>query len=172
MSELQGAVALAQIGKAERILKGYRAAKAAIIARLQLPAGVELQRSPDAKGDASICLILFLPSVEATKRALEAMRAEGVPAGGIYDKKVKDWHIYVHWEHILDRKAVSRDGLPWTGVKLEELPAYSKTMCPRSTDYLSRAIMIDVEWEYSKADCEAIAAGINKVLAACCTAAE
>jgi dTDP-4-amino-4,6-dideoxygalactose transaminase len=172
MSELQGAVALAQIRKADRMIKGYRAAKKAIAARLKLPAGVELQRMADAKGDASICLILFLPSVETTKRALEAMRAEGVPAGGIYDKKVKDWHIYVHWEHILDRKAVGRDGLPWTGVQPDELPAYSKTMCPQSTDYLSRAIMIDVEWEYSKGDCEAIAKGINKVLAACCASAD
>jgi hypothetical protein len=39
-------------------------------------------------------------------------------------------------------------------------------MCPQCTDYLTRAIMIDIHWEYSKPECRAIAEGINKVLAA------
>ncbi|MFH1023842.1 MAG: DegT/DnrJ/EryC1/StrS family aminotransferase [Planctomycetota bacterium] len=166
MSELQGAVALAQIRKARRFLKGYRAAKARIAGRLRLPGGVTLQRVADPEGDTGICLILFMPDAEKTRRALSVMQAAGVPAGGIYDHKVKDWHIYVHWEHILERKAVARDGLPWSGVSAADLPRYSKDMCPRSTELLSRAIMIDIHWEYSPADCAAIAGGINKVLAA------
>jgi 8-amino-3,8-dideoxy-alpha-D-manno-octulosonate transaminase len=166
MSELQGAVALAQIRKAGRFLKGYRAAKRRIVRRLDLPAGVQLQRVADPDGEAGICLILFMPNVERTKWALGALQAEGVPAGGIYDHQVKDWHIYVHWEHILDRKAVARDGLPWSGVPAGELPDYSRDMCPQSTELLSRAIMVDLNWEFSAADCDAIARGINKVLAA------
>ncbi|MFH1969858.1 MAG: hypothetical protein ABIJ53_06035 [Verrucomicrobiota bacterium] len=43
MSELQDAVALAQIHKADKILKGYRAAKQRIVAALVLPRGVKLQ---------------------------------------------------------------------------------------------------------------------------------
>jgi 8-amino-3,8-dideoxy-alpha-D-manno-octulosonate transaminase len=166
MSELQGAVALAQIKKANRYLRGYRAAKQQIIANLQLPASVKLQRVADPKGDTGICLILFMPSTAATKWALPALQAEGVPAGGIYDQKVKDWHIYAHWEHILGRKSVAPDGLPWTGVPAAELPAYSKEMCPQCVDYLARAIMVDVHWAYCPADCQAIANGINKVLPA------
>ncbi|MBI3987650.1 MAG: DegT/DnrJ/EryC1/StrS family aminotransferase [Lentisphaerae bacterium] len=165
MSELQGAVALAQIRKAGLYLKGYRAAKRRIIAGLKLPAGVTLQRVADVEGDTGTNLILFLPSVEKTKWALSALQAEGVPAGGIYDQKVKDWHIYAYWDHILQQKAVSRDGLPWSGARRGHLPNYTKTMCPRSTEYLSRAIIIGTHWEYSRRDCEAIAAGINKVLA-------
>ena len=165
MSELQGAVALAQIRQADCFLKGYRAAKDAIATQLQLPKGVTLQRLNDPKGDASTCLVIFFPSIEATKSAMTAMQAEGVPAGGIYDHKVKNWHIYSHWEHILDKKAVARDGLPWTGVPPNELPKYTKTMCPQSTEYLSRAIMININWQYSKRDCRSIAKGINKVLA-------
>ena len=166
MSELQGAVALAQIRKAGRFLEGYRAAKQRIAGGLRLPEGVKFQRVADPEGDTGICLILFMPDVESTKRALPAMQAEGVPAGGIYDHGVKDWHIYVHWEHILDKKSVARDGLPWTGVPAAELPRYSKDMCPRSTELLSRAIMIDINWQFSAADCDAVARGINKVLAA------
>lgn len=166
MSELQGAVALAQIRKARKFIAGYRAAFTRIVGQLKLPAGVTLQRVSDPAGDACTNLILFLPSVEQTKRALAAMQAVGVPAGGIYDSKVKDWHIYTYWEHILGKKSVARDGLPWTGVPAAELPQYSKTMCPQCTDYLSRAIMIDIGWEYSESECRAIAAAINQALAA------
>ena len=164
MSELQGAVALAQIRKAPRYLAGYRTAKQRIIAGLDLPKGVSLQRVADPKGDTGACLIIFMPDVASTKAALPALHAAGVPAGGIYDQKVKDWHIYVHWEHILGHKAVAADGLPWTGVKKSNLPKYRKDMCPQCLDYLARAIMIDTHWEYSAANCKAIAAGINKAV--------
>jgi 8-amino-3,8-dideoxy-alpha-D-manno-octulosonate transaminase len=165
MSELQGAVALAQIRKAGKFLAGYRAAFTAISGQLQLPPGVVRQRVADPAGDACTNLILFLPDVERTKRALAALQAVGVPAGAIYDHNVKDWHIYSYWEHILQKKFVARDGLPWTGVPAAELPRYSPTMCPQCTDYLSRAIMIDIHWQYSKDDCAAIAGAINQVLA-------
>jgi dTDP-4-amino-4,6-dideoxygalactose transaminase len=165
MSELQGAVALAQIRKARKFIAGYRAAFAAITSQLRLPTGVAVQRVADPAGDACSNLILFMPNVEKTEQALAAMQVAGVPAGGIYDHNVKDWHIYTYWEHILDKKSVARDGLPWTGVPAGELPRSTPTMCPQCTDYLSRAIMVDIHWQYSKDDCAAIAGAINNSLA-------
>jgi len=109
--------------------------------------------------------VIFMPDVEKTKWATKAMSAEGVPAGGIYDAKIKNWHIYTHWEHILGQKAVAPDGLPWSGVKKSELPAYSMDMCPRSLDYLGRSIVIGINFHWTAAHCRAIAEGINKVLA-------
>ncbi|MGO8704206.1 MAG: DegT/DnrJ/EryC1/StrS family aminotransferase [Candidatus Brocadiia bacterium] len=166
MSELQGAVALAQIRKADRFLKGYRASRDRILRALHLPEGVALRRLADPEGDTGVCIIFYLPDVERTKRALKALKAEGVPAGGVYDARIKDWHIYAHWEHILDLKSVAHDGLPWSGVPQGELPRYSTTMCPNALDYLSRAIMVDVKRSYTAGDCKAIAAGVNKVLRA------
>jgi len=166
MSELQGAVALAQIRKADRFLKGYRTSRDRILGALRLPDGIALRRLADPEGDTGLCIIFYMPDVERTKRALKALKAEGVPAGGIYDAQIKDWHIYTHWEHVLDLKSVARDGLPWTGVPRAELPRYSKTMCPKALDYLSRAITIDVNWAYTAGDCKRIAAGLNKVLRA------
>jgi len=164
MSELQGAVALAQIRKAGKLLKGYRASRDRILEGLKLPEGVALRRLADPAGDIGVCIALYLPDAEKTKWALKAMKAEGVPAGGVYDSEVKDWHIYRYWEHVMERKSVAPDGLPWSGVPAAELPKYRPEMCPRTLDYLSRAILIDVKWSYSAADCKAIAAGVNKVL--------
>ncbi len=89
---------------------------------------------------------------------------KGVPAGGVYDSKVRDWHIYTYWEHILDKKCVANDGLPWSAVPTAELPKYSRDMCPRTLDRLGRSIHIEINHSYSDEDCNAIALGINRVM--------
>ena len=167
MSELQGAVALAQIRKTDVMLAGYRRAHRRIKDAIEPVPGLTFRRVPDPSGDTSICLVLFLKDGETTRKAMHAMQAEGVPAGGIYDQKVRDWHIYAYWDHILEKKHVAADGLPWSAVPADELPRYSKDMHPRTLDLLSRAIMIDINWQYSDEDCDAIALGINRALAAC-----
>ncbi len=166
MSELEGAVALAQIRKTEKMLAGYRKAKKQIKDAIEKLPGLSFRRLTDEAGDTAICLVMFLPNADVTRRALEAMHAEGVPAGGIYDSKVRDWHIYYYWEHILDKKSVAKDGLPWSAVPANEMRKYSRDMCPRALDLLSRAIMVDINYNYSQQDCSAIALGINKVLRA------
>jgi 8-amino-3,8-dideoxy-alpha-D-manno-octulosonate transaminase len=121
-----------------------------------------------SQANAGVCLVLFLDDANATREATLAMQAEGVPAGGICDKKVRDWHICAYWEHIMEKKHVAADGLPWSAVPTDKLPRYSKDMCPRTLDLLGRAIMIDINWHYSDADCDNIAEGINRALARCC----
>jgi hypothetical protein len=64
----------------------------------------------------------------------------------------------------LDKKSVSKDGLPWSAVLVAELPKYSRDMCPRTLDLLGRSIHIEINHNYSDEDCNAIALGINKVL--------
>jgi dTDP-4-amino-4,6-dideoxygalactose transaminase len=164
MSELEGAVALAQIRKTDAILAGYRRAKKLIKDGIDKSPWVRFRRLTDEQGDTAICLILFLPNADVTHQAIEAMHAEGVPAGGVYDSKVRDWHIYTYWEHILDKKSVAKDGLPWSAVPEDRLPKYSRDMCPRTLDLLGRSIHIEIDHYYSNEDCNAIALGINKVL--------
>ena len=130
MSELQGAVALAQIRKTDAMLAGYRRAFRRIKEAIEPVPGLTFRRVPDASGDTSICLILFLKDGETTRKAMQAMQAQGVPAGGIYDQKVRDWHIYAYWEHILEKKPVAADGLPWSAVPDDELPRYSQRYVP------------------------------------------
>ena len=164
MSELEGAVALAQIRKTDAMLAGYRRAKKLIRDGIDKSPCVQFRRLTDEQGDTAICLILFLPNSEVTRKAIEALHAEGVPAGGVYDSKVRDWHIYTYWEHILDKKSVAKDGLPWSAVPAAELPKYSRDMCPRTLDLLGRSIHIEINHNYSDEDSNAIALGINKVL--------
>jgi len=166
MSELEGAVAFAQIQKAEKILAGYRQAKKRIKEAIEPWPCLQFRRLNDQEGDTGVCLVFFLPDPVVTRRALDALKAEGVPAGGVYDSSVRDWHIYCYWDHIMEQKSVAPDRLPWSGVPKEEWPKYSRDMCPRTLDMLGRAILIDVNRNYTPEDCDAIALGINKVLRA------
>jgi 8-amino-3,8-dideoxy-alpha-D-manno-octulosonate transaminase len=164
MSELEGAVALAQINKADQILDGHRRAKKLIKDSIEKFSGVRFRTIPDEAGDTAVTLVMYLPDAETTQKALKAMQAEGIPAGGIYDSKIRDWHVYAYWDHILEMKSVAKDGLPWSGVPKEELPKYSKTMCPRLHDLLSRAVLVDIDSHLSDEASRQFAAGINKVL--------
>jgi 8-amino-3,8-dideoxy-alpha-D-manno-octulosonate transaminase len=164
MSELQGAVAIAQIRKVDDMLAGYRRGRDRILAGIEKFPGLSFRRLTDPAGDTAICLIMFLPTADVTQRAIEALHAEGVPAGGVYDSKVRDWHIYTYWDHIIEKKSVAADGLPWSAVPADELPKYSRDMCPRTLDLLGRSIHIEINYNYSNEDCDAIALGINKVL--------
>jgi dTDP-4-amino-4,6-dideoxygalactose transaminase len=164
MSELQGAVALAQIRKTDVMLAGYRRAHRRIKDAIECVPGLSFRRVPDEAGDTCICLIMFLKDAETTQKALHAMQAEGIPVGGIYDKKVRDWHIYSYWEHILEKKHVATDGLPWSALPENEQPCYSKDVHPHTLDFLSRSIMLDINWRYSDEECDQIAARINKIL--------
>ena len=80
MSELQGAVALAQIRKTEAMLAGYRHAHRRIAEAIEPVPGLTFRRVPDPLGDTCICLIMFLKDAETTQKTMQAMQAEGVPA--------------------------------------------------------------------------------------------
>ena len=82
MSELEGAVALAQIRKTDTMLAAYRRAKKLIKDGIDKSPSILFRRLTDEKGDTAICLILFLPSAGVACQAIEALHAEGVPAGG------------------------------------------------------------------------------------------
>ena len=164
MSELEGAVALAQIKRAKTIVAGHRNANNKIKSGIDKFSGLTFRRISDEAGDTGICLVMFLPNADVTKKVLPALKAEGVPCGGIYDSKVRDWHTYNYWEHILQYKSVSTDKLPWSGVSQNELPKYSKDMCPKTLDLLSKAILIDVDYNFTDEDCGKISSAINKVL--------
>ena len=66
MSELEGAVALAQIRKTDAMLAGYRRAKKLIKDGIDKSPHVQFRRLTDEQGDTAICLILFLPNADVT----------------------------------------------------------------------------------------------------------
>jgi len=167
MSELQGAVAAVQIRKIGPLLARCRRNATRIRAEIGEFPGLSFRRLTDPRGDTGMVLIFFLASPALRAKVVPALRAEGVPAASAYSSEMRGWHIYCYCDYLLKRNAVARDGLPWSAIPKRELPKYSKRMCPRTLDYLSRSVSVGIAPHYTAADCRKIAQGINKVLGCC-----
>lgn len=165
MSEVAGALTLVQLGRLEGLLARMRANKARIKSRIEPRGGLQFRRVHDEKGDAAVCIVFYLPDPDTAKRFGEALRAEGVGAGTIYDQGIPDRHIYTAWAEVLEYPRDVQMGCPFTCPMYKGKVSYSKDMCPQTLALLGRTIHINVSPLLSQSDCDAIALGINKVAA-------
>jgi 8-amino-3,8-dideoxy-alpha-D-manno-octulosonate transaminase len=164
MSELHGAVALAQLGKLDRLLGMMRANKARIKSQIAGIDGLEFREVNDEKGDTAICLVFFLPDEATTRKFAPALKAEGVDAGCIFDKGVPDWHVYAHWKMIMDKVTATPEGCPYTCSYYKgPTPNYSPDMNPNTLSILGKTIHIDIPAQMTEQDCDMIATAIQKV---------
>lgn len=162
MSELQGAVALAQLGKLDALIADMRRNRAmlkASMADLAQRKGIVFRDEPDPDGDAGISLIFFMPESDLAQRVAAALKAEGLPAGTLYSGK-RDYHVYCDWTPIMNQRSWAGNA-PWTW---HEPIEYTRDMCPRTLDLLRRAVHIDVSPDLTGAQIEEMADGLEKVL--------
>ncbi len=166
MSEMNGALALAQLGKRERILGRLRAIKARMLGALADVPGLKFQDVPDAAGDCAVSLVLFADSAEQAKWFAEALRAEGMLAGSMFDQGFPDRHIYYHWDYVMQKKSPDRHGYPWTDPSRPCHVQYSRDMCPRTLDLLGRAVAIPLVQVMTDQHVSGCIEAIRKVAAA------
>ncbi len=163
MSEVAGALSLVQMDRLEGLLARMRANKARIKSLIEPRDGLRYRRIHDEQGDAAVCIVFYLPDPETARRFGEALRAEGVGAGTIYDKGIPDRHIYTAWAEVLEYPRDVQMGCPFTCPMYKGKVSYSRDMCPRTLSLLGRTIHVNVSPLLTEADCDAIARGINKV---------
>ena len=163
MSELTGAVALAQFGKLEGILARMRRNKALIKEELRGLPGITFRDIPDEKGDTAVSLVFFLDAPGQVEAFVKALQAEGVEAGGIYDKGVPDWHMYPHWKMLIDKMMPTAKGCPFNCALSGPVPDYKPDDCPRTMEWLGRSVHLDIPPQLSARDCTQIATAIRKV---------
>jgi 8-amino-3,8-dideoxy-alpha-D-manno-octulosonate transaminase len=163
MSELTGAVALAQLGKIEPILAGMRRNKKLIKDGIRDLAGLEFREVTDEAGDTAICLVFYLPKAEQVEQFVAALHAEGIEAGGIYNKGVPDWHIYPHWKMLIEKMMPTKHGCPFNCPQSGPVPNYKPDDCPATMAWLGRSVHLDIPPQLTEQDCAQIAEGIRKV---------
>lgn len=163
MSEVTGALALVQLSRVEDLLGRMRANKAMIKSRIEPRQGLHFRTIHDEEGDAAVCLVFYLPDADTAKRFGEALRAEGVGAGTMYDQGIPDRHIYNAWAEVLEYPTDVQRGCPFTCPMYKGKVSYSKDMCPQTLGYLGRTIHINISPLLTIDDCNAIILGINKV---------
>lgn len=168
MSELTGAVMLAQLERLDPLLARMRANKERIKSQIKDLKGLTFRRLNDAQGDVAICLMFSVNDRSKLGAFVEALQAEGVAAAGVFNKGIPDWHIYSHWKHIIEQATPTADGCPYKCPLYKgDAPArYSADMCPRTNELLAGMVHLDIPAQMTEADCDMIAKAIRKVAAA------
>jgi 8-amino-3,8-dideoxy-alpha-D-manno-octulosonate transaminase len=162
MSELTGAVALAQFRKLDNIVSRMRRNKKAIKDRIRDLPGLEFREVTDA-GDTAICIVYYLPRADQVEGYVKALQAEGVEAGGIYNKGVPDWHMYPHWKMLIEKMMPTDKGCPFNCPMSGPVPEYKPDACPQTMEILGRSVHMDIPPQLEEKDCQQIAEGIRKV---------
>jgi len=165
MSELTGAVALAQFRKLDKIVSRMKSNKKRIkegIGELKSK-GVAFREVNDEAGDTAVCLIFYLPEAHKVEAFVEALNAEGVEAAGIYNKGIPDWHMYQHWTILHGKMMATKKGCPFNCPLCDPVPEYKPDACPQTASWLSRSVHLDIPPQMGETECDQIAEGIRKV---------
>lgn len=163
MNEMEGALACVQFSRMEGILARTRALRRRIYEGIADVPGVSISPSPDPEGDLGITAVLQLPDyTRATEFGL-ALKAEGIPAGGTYDKSIADRHVYCYWEYVMNKGSMDRHGRPWTSPLHDLTRTYSPDMCPKTLEILGRTLVISLAQTFEDRHAEWIVQAIRKV---------
>lgn len=147
MSELTGAVALAQIRKLDKIIHGLRANHARIKAAMR-PGPYAFRSSPDPDGDVGCDLLIYHHGTrEQVDEWLRLVNAEGVPVGRRYNGRA----VYQYPQF---RALWNADGAP----------RFPDGLCPRTEQLLSASSYLSVAIELTAGDCVAVADVFNRAL--------
>jgi len=164
LSELQGAVAGAQLRRLDGIVADCRANRRAIeelIRDALRQSGVALRACHDEAGDTGIALILLCPDVRRARELVNRTRAAGLRPLLIFDPDFTDFHVAHHWSPILHKRAWSERG-PW---HLQDNDVcYSPDRWARTTEILGRAVQFDVSPDLTAEQVSAVGSFLRDTL--------
>jgi len=160
--ELCAALGLAQYERLDSLLDQFRHCKKRILAGLEGVNGIELAPSHDPEGDVGIAVMFYTESIEKSREFAQALDAEGIPCGTMYNKGIPDRHIFYYWPFVNQLPPDSRIS-PWNcGGKKSDV-RYSPDMCPRTLDYLGRAITLNIHQKLTDSHCDWMVEAVRKV---------
>lgn len=171
MSELAGAMALAQLRKLSRITTAMREAKWQIRTALQSTPGLTFRRVPDPSGDSGPFLLMILPDEARATRFVQALRAEGIrgPEGSLTCITMREWglHWYSNIPSLVHRRSNSRDGFPWShpANAFAQDYTYTKGTLPNCDDLHARGALLAIASTLTQQDVDDIIHAMRKVAA-------
>lgn len=137
MTELSGAVLLAQLSRLDDMRARLRANKAVIREAVQDIPGVRFRALPDPDGDIATFLTLLMPSPEIAAAVAADFGSKVVAESG--------WHVYNHMEHLLTKRTAVPRGCPFDcQCTHDSVPPYEAGMLPATDRILSSAVNIAI----------------------------
>jgi dTDP-4-amino-4,6-dideoxygalactose transaminase len=169
MSELTGAVALAQLEKIDTIISHMRESKWGIRSQLEGVPGLKFRRILDPDGECGSFLITICPDAVSCKRFAEALRAEGIRGEGESDLclTMEEWGL--HWAFkvpsLINKRSFSHSGWPWTLTENAFAKGYSydRTTLPTAHDLCSRSVIMMIPSHMSEQDIGDVVTAYRKV---------
>jgi 8-amino-3,8-dideoxy-alpha-D-manno-octulosonate transaminase len=139
VTELQGAIGLAQLKKLDYIIKKQREHKKYLKDGIKDIPGIEFREIPNPEGDAADTLIFFVNSREKAHSIVKILQQNAIGTKNLPD--AIDWHYAGTWTHIFYNYP------EYEGKDLEQV-------WPQSTDLLRRAIALPIMVETSEVELE------------------
>ncbi|WP_135546713.1 DegT/DnrJ/EryC1/StrS family aminotransferase [Paenibacillus cymbidii] len=162
LSEINAALALAQSQRINTIVARLQSIKSAISQGIADLPDIRLQTIPDPQGDVSYSLVFYLPTVEMSQRFSRKLSDEGIPNGTINNNGFADRHIYKNWTYVMEKRGASERDTPWNCESYKGNVQYSPDMCPKTLDWLGRAIAIGLHQHMTEEDCGDVVRAIRK----------
>ncbi|MEP1932764.1 MAG: DegT/DnrJ/EryC1/StrS family aminotransferase [Roseibium sp.] len=172
MSDLAGAMALAQSRKLPEITGAMRRAKWRIREALSEIPEIQLRHVIDPKGDSGPFMILTFEDEEMCSRFMKAVWAEGIhgPEGSLGCLPMRDWglHWYFNIPSLTEKRSNSRDGFPWTHPDnaFASKINYHRGLLPVCDDLHDRSGLLSIASNLTDADIDDIIHAFRKVAAA------
>jgi len=158
MTELQGAVALAQLEKVADVVRRRNELGDLLTERIRQAPGII--PCPVTEGGRHTYWSYGLRVVEGEPaRFAAALRAEGIPAGFGYIGKP----IYLCMAALARKATFGSSSHPLDGCHGGRIPDYREGMCPRTEQILGQMLTLSIHEHMEHEDIEDMAAGINKV---------
>jgi len=169
LSELEAAVNLIQLQKLDDFVRRYQAVSARVRSQLKPFKEITPQKINDARGYIGYMLRFFPATCELSAKIAAALNAEGIGAGVRGEDHRPDWHLCRDMQPIIHKTGHIPGGSVFADPRYTGTVDYRPGQCPVAEDLFAREVSIGFEQWYNATDCDAIAAGITKVLSAYCT---
>jgi 8-amino-3,8-dideoxy-alpha-D-manno-octulosonate transaminase len=153
MSELESALNIVQMQKLDGIIARYRTVWGRIKKQLGDYRELVWQKSNDPSGDIGYLARAFPQNDALGKKIEAAWKAEGIATGYRGADAPPDNHAFCGMFPLFE--------------KFRE--QCQPELCPVAADLFNRSLEIRIDQWWTADDCDAVAAGINKVLSAYCT---
>ena len=136
MNELTGAVALAQLRKADRIMAALHRKKSMLKGLIADIPGIGFRAINDEDGECATLLTLLFKDKASADAFCDKIGSKTISHSG--------WHVYNNMEQILEKKTAAAYDCPFACPAYGRQIEYRAHMLPRTDDILERAVNISV----------------------------
>jgi 8-amino-3,8-dideoxy-alpha-D-manno-octulosonate transaminase len=162
IGELNAAVGLAQMRKAEYIRSQNRKNKAYLKQRLSEISQITFRPMPDPSGDSATFLNFFLPDTATAQKVVKQFAEDGIAGANYWF--LNNYHFINQWGHLKDLKSASPLAINTLGAPQD----YHNLQLPKSQEVVGRLISFGIRCSWTDEQLTALAdkmvASLKKVL--------